>query len=144
METRENADGKKVAHVAAEFSLGDAAPSLKKKNASPPDDDALIIRAETDGWDKARVEVEYDGGTTCDIDEDTAGNRRRRATTARLICGDTNALVSVVEDRTCHYVFTVTTPALCKHAAFITAPNARPVTCERVDDTWDRTMGDPT
>ena len=95
------------------------------------DDTTLIVHQGVDGWDKARVEVEYTGGTQCDIDEDDDGARRHRGTTARLVCGDTNALVSVVEDRTCHYVFTITTPTLCKHAAFITTPNTRPVTCER-------------
>lgn len=99
------------------------------------DDAALVVERGADGWDKARVEVEYERGTPCDIGEDDdSGEKRRRGTTARLVCGDTNALVSVVEDRTCHYVFTVTTPALCKHAAFATAPNTRPVTCEAAPD----------
>ncbi|EGB08968.1 hypothetical protein AURANDRAFT_63519 [Aureococcus anophagefferens] len=104
-------------------------------HARAEDDAALVVERGADGWDKARVEVEYERGTPCDIGEDDdSGEKRRRGTTARLVCGDTNALVSVVEDRTCHYVFTVTTPALCKHAAFATAPNTRPVTCEAAPD----------
>jgi hypothetical protein len=120
--TAENADGRPVAKISAEYSLGAARAGARD------DDDTLVVAAGADGAsDKARVEVEYGGGTACDVGEGEVP----RATTARLVCGDTTALVSVVEDRTCHYVFTVTSPALCAHAAFAVAANARPVTCER-------------
>lgn len=89
----------------------------------------LVVIAE-DG-DEPRVEIEYEGGTECD----TTTNAKR-ATTIKLICGDTPAFLNVVEDRTCHYVFTVQTPALCKHPEFANFfnPNARPVQCDEVSD----------
>jgi len=124
VETVDNADGRKQAKVAAEFSLGGFAAG-----ADADDDATLVVPEGLDGWDKARVEVEYADGTPCDVDVDGDGIERRRAVTARLVCGETNALTSVVEDRTCHYVFTVTTPELCGHPAFAVAPATRPMTC---------------
>lgn len=42
----------------------------------------------------------------------------QRATTVRFSCGKNYELVKVNEDSTCHYVFDVTVPALCKHPLF--------------------------
>ena len=85
--------------------------------------------------------MEYEGGTECDVTDGVA----RRGTTTRLVCGDScvtlnsmistrHALVSVVEDRTCHYVLSVTTPALCKHEAFIQNEQSRTVKCAALPD----------
>ena len=61
--------------------------------------------------------------------ESSGSGRRRRA----WFVASTNALVSIVEDRTCHYLFKVTTPVLCGHAAFVKDEPTRPVTCVALD-----------
>jgi protein OS-9 len=54
-----------------------------------------------------------------------------RTTTVQFKCGPSDALVSVVEDHTCHYRAVVTTPHLCKHPAFVhRRPATRTLTCE--------------
>ena len=42
----------------------------------------------------------------------------QRSTTVRYSCGKSYELVKVNEDSTCHYVFDVTVPALCRHPLF--------------------------
>uniref|UniRef100_A0A7S4NB29 MRH domain-containing protein n=1 Tax=Odontella aurita TaxID=265563 RepID=A0A7S4NB29_9STRA len=59
----------------------------------------------------------------------------QRATTVRFSCGKNYELVKVNEDSTCHYVFDVTVPALCKHPLF-KAPvvKTQVVKCLPIDD----------
>jgi hypothetical protein len=123
-------DGRKKAKVAAEFALGDRMASRRSST-----NDVVVVEAV--GSESARVEVEYDNGTPCDVDVDGDGVERKRSMTARFICGETNALVSIVEDRTCHYLFKVTTHVLCSHTAFITDEPTRPVTCTALDPVAD-------
>ena len=128
VETVEASDGRKKAKVAAEFSLGDRMEKRRKPSAS----DVVVVEG-----DEPRVEVTYEGGTACDVDVEGDGVVKKRSTTARLVCGETNALVSIVEDRTCHYLFKVTTPVLCGHAAFVKDEPTRPVTCVALDPVDD-------
>lgn len=102
--------------IEAQFSLG--------QHQSVDDDDVAVVQG-----DRPRVELEYADGTECDLTQGL-----RRATTVRLYCGDDNALVNVFEDRTCHYVFSVHTPALCQHPAFVVKPKARFVKCTSLSD----------
>lgn len=70
--------------------------------------------------------MEYPGGTECDL------TRQQRSTTVHFVCGEggTDQLVSVKEDRSCHYKVVVATPRLCQHPAFRTElPSARTVRC---------------
>lgn len=108
----------------AEFSLGKFEPS-----SLSTEEDAVVVTTPDD--DEPRVEIEYKGGTECD----TTTNAKR-STTVRLLCGEKPMFSSVVEDRTCHYVFTVHTPVLCRHPAFAAFynPSSRPVQCEEVEE----------
>ena len=110
----------------------DSSAKVTHRIIQEEEEEEILVRSGVSGGggndERACVEVEFEGGSECDILADD-GLPRFRATTARLVCGDANALVSVVEDRTCHYLFTVTTPALCQHRAFATTPNARTVEC---------------
>ncbi|KAJ8600584.1 hypothetical protein CTAYLR_008173 [Chrysophaeum taylorii] len=116
-------DGRKTPRVVAEFSLGTFRDQRREAT-----DDQLIVKGDDD---RPRVELEYGNGTDCDL------RGAKRATTIKLFCGDANVFSSVVEDRTCHYVFTIFTPALCKHAAFSVKPNARSLRCDALDDNDD-------
>lgn len=59
----------------------------------------------------------------------------QRATTVRFSCGKNYELVKINEDSTCHYMFDVTVPALCKHPLF-KAPVAKTqvVKCLPIDN----------
>lgn len=85
-----------------EFSLGKRVSGSAGRD---PDDDLLLVT--DDG--EPRIELEYEQGTDCDIADATLA---QRATTVRILCGDEEALASVVEDRICHYIFTVRTCVL--------------------------------
>ena len=70
------------------------------------------------------LELEFSGGTPCPL------TNSQRGTTVNILCGHSDAIVSIVEDFTCHYKVTITTPTLCKHPAFVQqTPATRSVTC---------------
>lgn len=126
-----------------EFSLGKRISGGARSSA---DDDLLLVTDDVE----PRIELEYEQGTDCDIADATLA---QRATTVRILCGDEDALASVVEDRTCHYIFTIRTcvllilsterppalkltllrPLICRHPAFSAKPNARSVQCSKLD-----------
>lgn len=113
----DESNNRKKSKVVQEFSLGKATPNH-----------TLVV---VDDQDDPRVELEYENGTACDVHDSPTPYR---ATTVRLKCGDTSEFASMVEDRTCHYVFTILTPALCKHPDFVVKPTARSVLCNALDD----------
>ncbi|KAJ1459226.1 hypothetical protein M885DRAFT_613746 [Pelagophyceae sp. CCMP2097] len=132
VETVEGVEGAATARVGAEFLLGrsvaDASGESEARVPRRVSEELRVFEAGADAFG-ARVDAEYGGGTACDVSDGDA----RRGTTVRFICGESDALVSVVEDRTCHYVFTVTCAALCKHPAFVSKVKKRAVTCGAVD-----------
>ena len=71
-------------------------------------------------------QLEYVGGTPCDL------TNTPRSTTVQFKCGPNDAILSIVEDHTCHYRVVVTTSYLCKHPAFVhRRPATRPVVCRQ-------------
>jgi Glucosidase II beta subunit-like protein len=112
------------------------------------------------------VEIEYSGGDVCDDETVTdsavvgggtshqhqapddsgdsegsstgAGKRKNvvaRSSSVRYFCGDQFAL-EVNEDRTCHYVVSVTVPALCHHALFnVPVAKRQIIKCLPVEET---------
>ena len=115
---RDEKSGKKALAPVADFNLGNYQGN----------DDLVAQKPTRDGPDrKAKVELEYDQGTACDVLKN-----QRRATTVRLVCGNKHALTNVFEDQTCHYTFTVTTPTICAHPIFSAIPRTRKVTCDPI------------
>ena len=109
-----------------------ARPRAAAARRPPPggggDDEAdearRIVKHDASDPNAAHYELEYAHGTKCDL------SGQQRATSVQLLCGGADAIVSVVEDHTCHYRLVVTTPHLCKHPMFVhSAPSATTVTC---------------
>lgn len=73
----------------------------------------------------------YTGGDECEL------TGERRSVEVRYLCspgGGQTELTSVSEPRSCSYVFTVTTPRLCKHHRFQSQPTAVvPIRCYLLD-----------
>jgi hypothetical protein len=122
--------GKTVSRVESEYVIG-AIHSI-------PDDfveeEHIVLAANaeqesghTNGGDPTYFELEYKGGTTCDL------TGEKRATTVQFVCGEgpTDAFVSIKEDRSCHYKAMIATPKLCKHPLFKKeVPTTHLIKCE--------------
>ena len=53
------------------------------------------------------IVLEFENGTKCDIES------MDRSTSVHISCGARDAIIDVVEDRTCHYNVKVTSPVIC-------------------------------
>ena len=74
-----------------------------------------------------KKKLEFEDGTPCDLKSGAP-----RSTTVQLSCGAADQLVSVEEDRTCHYTVVATTSNLCRHPAFVRRkPPSRTLACKR-------------
>lgn len=72
--------------------------------------------------------MEYQEGTPCDL------VNTPRSTTIQYICGNMDSIVSIVEDRTCHYHLVISSLHLCKHPSFVQRqPPTLPIKCDKVN-----------
>mmetsp|Transcript_8142 Transcript_8142/g.9897 ORF Transcript_8142/g.9897 Transcript_8142/m.9897 type:complete len:211 (+) Transcript_8142:626-1258(+) len=126
----ETKNGKRTMNTVADFSLGyfidDERTQLTLVNQEQNLPPGFSIPG-SEG--EPRIEFEYINGTPCDLELSEP-----RASTIRITCGETNSLVSVVEDYSCHYILTVTTPAICKHPVFSKQIPTRTVSCQLIDE----------
>ncbi|CAE7603449.1 unnamed protein product, partial [Symbiodinium microadriaticum] len=65
------------------------------------------------------LHLEFDGGMACDIEN------VHRGSTMEIVCGVRDTIEDIIEDRTCHYIFKITSRALCSVPGF--APPKRKV-----------------
>jgi hypothetical protein len=71
--------------------------------------------------------MEYSDGTSCDL------VNTPRSTTIEYVCGNTDSIISIIEDRTCHYKMIISSIHLCKHPSFVQRqPPSRAIKCEKV------------
>lgn len=121
--SEQDASGKSIIKVETEYSLGELPPG---GDGNIPGELTTIFGSDSDeGLTALRVELST--GTECDL------NGKKRATTVEFLCSESNRLISVVEDHTCHYRMRVSLSALCDHEKFI-KPEHRTtqVSCEPV------------
>lgn len=96
-------------------------------NYSAADSDMLVptIDSEVAG-EMHYVRQAYLGGAPCEL------TGRNRSVEVRYVCGrgSQTVLTDVREPKSCAYIFTITTPRLCKHSAFQDRiPMAVPIVC---------------
>lgn len=73
----------------------------------------------------AKLVLEYEGGSECDIEDVVRG------TSVEITCGERNALNDVIEDSTCHYILRVTSTDICHIDEFREAHlNITKIVCE--------------
>ena len=109
--------GKRVTKVASEYVLGKFG-SLGPREAKmdEKEDPGSIVPSVENPEAKSFVQ-EYIDGDECGV----TGGKQKRSTRAHFIClpgSKVNYIVSIKEDRTCHYTIVVNTPYLCNHGEF--------------------------
>jgi len=88
---------------------------------SPYPDDHEVMHMENERTANAVFVMDYINGDMCDNSDDVKDESLKkvaRATTVKFSCGKNYELVRIEEDRTCHYVFHVTVPELCRNPLF--------------------------
>lgn len=116
-ETHMNAQNVKSRKIETEYWLGKYSAGFKQVE----DKDGIRRDVTTaDAPEKPPTFVlEYENGTECQVQEHELGEDQkpppRRATTITLMCGVADVILSVVEDRTCHYQVLVSMKDLCVH-----------------------------
>ena len=88
---------------------------------APYPDEEEIMHMENERTAKAVFVMEYKNGDMCDNSDDVKDESLKkvaRATTLKFSCGKNYELVRVEEDRTCHYIFHVNVPELCRNSLF--------------------------
>jgi hypothetical protein len=92
------------------------------KKEGDVDEEGEIHHMEHKETTDAAYVIEYANGDLCDNSpedvRDQALTQVARSTTVKYSCGKNYDLIQVEEDRTCHYVFHVTIPDLCRHPWF--------------------------
>eukprot|EP00602_Paraphysomonas_sp_CaronLab_P003035 CAMPEP_0185031628 /NCGR_PEP_ID=MMETSP1103-20130426/19204_1 /TAXON_ID=36769 /ORGANISM="Paraphysomonas bandaiensis, Strain Caron Lab Isolate" /LENGTH=413 /DNA_ID=CAMNT_0027567203 /DNA_START=239 /DNA_END=1480 /DNA_ORIENTATION=+ len=134
MTTVVSQSGKAVKHmqyIEAEFSLG--VPPLEMYDNETALQEAVVqprshpIKRTTHALPS--LQIEFTGGKACDIEDVTRGS------TMEITCGSRDAIQDIIEDKTCHYVFKITSRAICAVPGF--APPQEMVSdlyCDPVDD----------
>lgn len=67
------------------------------------------------------LQLEYEDGTPCEVaeqDYDVNLKLDKRSSTVEIICGRSDSILEVREDRTCHYHIKITSRQLCKCPGF--------------------------
>uniref|UniRef100_A0A7S2DT72 MRH domain-containing protein n=1 Tax=Octactis speculum TaxID=3111310 RepID=A0A7S2DT72_9STRA len=122
-----DAKGKTSSVIQDEYSLGKAQEA--DINSSGADEAKYMVpKISADGSEEgvSTMEFEYTDGTTCEL------TQAPRGSSIQMICGAGDAILSVVEDYTCHYKVIISTTALCKHEAFVKkTPSTKSVSCRR-------------
>jgi hypothetical protein len=122
----DSATGVAVAKVETDHLLGlylDEAITNNKASVNRMNEDEVELNyMEQKGTSDAAYVVEYANGDLCDNSpEDIKDHGLKtvaRSTTVKYSCGKNYELARIEEDRTCHYVFHVTIPDLCRHPWF--------------------------
>lgn len=108
--------------VEAEYLLG-----VYDELEQPQDEDAIQVDTTDVSGGMRYVSQLYSGGDTCEL----TGEPRQAE--VRFTCGVDGAgtrLASIQEPSSCRYIITISTPRLCKHAAFQEQPQAAtPIRC---------------
>jgi len=91
--------------------------------SSAPEEDNEMNHMENERTLDAVFKMEYSNGDMCDNSpedkvKDFTLKTVARSTTVKFSCGKNYELIRIEEDRTCHYVFHVTVPDLCRHEWF--------------------------
>jgi protein OS-9 len=116
-----NGTGTVLSVSSSSSTKGSSNDKSKKDEDSYPDLDE-IKHMENPKSSIAAFVVEYVNGDMCDNSEDVKDEslkRIARATTVKFSCGKAYELKRVNEDSTCHYVFHVSVPELCRHPLFV-------------------------
>lgn len=100
--------------------------SYKKEGNSDDDDDKEeeleLHHMEHRETTEAAYVIEYANGDLCDNSPEDVRDQTltqvARSTTVKYSCGKNYDLARIEEDKTCHYVFYVTIPDLCRHPWF--------------------------
>lgn len=113
LHTSTDKKGKRETKIQSQFVLGVFAGT---KHASPDEVEAKeSIRNSIESTDRKAFLQKYSDGHDCGI------TGAKRSTDVYFICkgqDSLNELISVKEDRTCHYNIIVNTPLLCSHPLF--------------------------
>ena len=65
------------------------------------------------------LKIEFFDGTPCEIVDGSSDDKfDKRSTTVEVTCGKQDTILSIQEDRTCHYHIKTTNQQLCKVAGF--------------------------
>jgi hypothetical protein len=108
--TTDAALGRIISYIEVEYKDGDVC------------DDETVTEAAIVAVDPMHLRPRFDEGENAKSDSindqpASLGNVVSRSATVRYYCGDQYGL-QISEDRTCHYVVSVTVPTLCKHPLF--------------------------
>jgi hypothetical protein len=97
-------------------------PTTTTTNNNKDNEEDEMRHLENESTADAVYVMEYTNGDMCDNSPDDIKDHSiksvARATTVKFSCGKNYELVRIEEDRTCHYVFHVTIPELCRHPWF--------------------------
>merc|ERR1711871_532624 len=132
-----NKNGHRETKVVSEYRLGkyDGRKNAERDEVESPES----IRPSLENPERKAFIQDYSGGEKCGITGQT------RSTRVYFICkpgSKTTSLISVKEDRTCHYVVVVNTPLLCEHSLFqITTDSAKELVCSLEQGTGSTSTG---